>query len=59
MVVLGNEKIDFVVVQYANGVGLEDCQEVTFSEDSEGITIELDEIDGEIKESAITAKAKL
>ncbi|KAI9838565.1 MAG: hypothetical protein M1819_004874 [Sarea resinae] len=28
MVVLGREKIDFVVVQFANGVGDEDCQEV-------------------------------
>lgn len=28
MVVLGSKPIDFVVVQYANGVGVEDCQEV-------------------------------
>lgn len=28
MVVLGDTSIDFVVVQYANGVGDEDCQEV-------------------------------
>ncbi|GAB7357001.1 hypothetical protein MBLNU459_g7832t1 [Dothideomycetes sp. NU459] len=28
MVVLGEKSIDFVVVQYANGVGLEDCQEI-------------------------------
>jgi len=28
MVVLGEGDVDFVVVQYANGVGLEDCQEV-------------------------------
>ncbi|KXS97180.1 hypothetical protein AC578_876 [Pseudocercospora eumusae] len=28
MVVLGEKEIDFVVMQYANGVGLEDCQEI-------------------------------
>lgn len=28
MVVLGDRDVDFVVVQWANGVGEEDCQEV-------------------------------
>ena len=28
MVVLGHKRVDFVVVQYSNGVGNEDCQEV-------------------------------
>lgn len=28
MVVIGEKAIDFVVVQWANGVGKEDCQEV-------------------------------
>ncbi|WPG97403.1 Hypothetical protein R9X50_00017800 [Acrodontium crateriforme] len=28
MVVLGERPVDFVVVQYANGIGVEDCQEV-------------------------------
>ncbi len=28
MVVLGTKPVDFVVVQFANGVGIEDCQEV-------------------------------
>jgi ureidoglycolate lyase len=28
MVVVGSKPIDFVVVQFANGVGIEDCQEV-------------------------------
>ncbi|EME77689.1 uncharacterized protein MYCFIDRAFT_145680 [Pseudocercospora fijiensis CIRAD86] len=28
MVVLGEKEIEFVVMQYANGVGLEDCQEI-------------------------------
>ena len=30
MVVLGEERIDFVVVQWVSGVGEEDCQEVVF-----------------------------
>lgn len=28
MVVIGQRPIDFVVCQFANGVGIEDCQEV-------------------------------
>jgi ureidoglycolate lyase len=28
MIVVGAKAIDFVVVQFANGVGIEDCQEV-------------------------------
>ena len=32
MVVLGKRAVDFVVVQYANGVGVEDCQEVEITE---------------------------
>lgn len=35
MVVLGQEAIDFVVMQYVNGVALEDCQEVEFVIDGE------------------------
>lgn len=36
MVVIGSKKIDFVVVQFANGVGNEDCQEVEFKEQQSG-----------------------
>ncbi|CAG8959169.1 hypothetical protein HYFRA_00013033 [Hymenoscyphus fraxineus] len=32
MVVIGEKPIDFVVVQFANGVGIEDCQEVEWKE---------------------------
>ncbi|PYH94795.1 ureidoglycolate hydrolase [Aspergillus ellipticus CBS 707.79] len=32
MVVLGPRRVDFVVVQFANGVDAEDCQEVRFGE---------------------------
>jgi len=40
MVVLGSQKIDFVVVQYANGVGDEDCQEVELLlSDGEGVRV--------------------
>lgn len=37
MAVLGEEgtKVDFVVVQFANGVGVEDCQEVFLEEEGE------------------------
>lgn len=38
MVVLGSRRIDFVVVQYVNGVENEDCQEAAFKE---GIVIDL------------------
>jgi ureidoglycolate lyase len=41
MVVLGEEAIDFVVLQYVNGVGLEDCQEVEFDSKSDGQKQEL------------------
>ncbi|KAJ9620940.1 hypothetical protein H2203_007526 [Taxawa tesnikishii (nom. ined.)] len=45
MVVLGAKSIDFVVVQYANGVGLEDCQEVEFKPEggAEGINVVIDD----------------
>lgn len=32
MVVIGNRPVDFVVVQFTNGVGIEDCQEVEIRE---------------------------
>ncbi|KAK0101231.1 Ureidoglycolate lyase [Cadophora gregata] len=35
MVVLGRRPVDFVVVQFANGVGGEDCQEVEFGFEGE------------------------
>jgi len=38
MVVLGRHRIDFVVVQFVNGVDREDCQEVAFPE---GIVVDL------------------
>ncbi|KAK2758619.1 hypothetical protein FQN54_003309 [Arachnomyces sp. PD_36] len=39
MVVLGNRKVDFVVVQFANGVEGEDCQEVTIGD---GLVVDVD-----------------
>ncbi|KAF2500101.1 hypothetical protein BU16DRAFT_522934 [Lophium mytilinum] len=45
MVVLGEEAVDFVVVQFVNGVGIEDCQEVELKVDEraeEGITVAVD-----------------
>lgn len=44
MVVMGKDKVDFVVVQYANGVTDEDCQEVELvAEHGEGIRVVIDE----------------
>lgn len=39
MVVLGRRKVDFVVVQFANGVEAEDCQEVTIGD---GLVVDVD-----------------
>lgn len=36
MVVVGTKAIDFVVVQFANGVGVEDCQEASLEEKNGG-----------------------
>lgn len=38
MVVMGQRRVDFAVVQFANGVGDEDCQEVEFGK---GIEVEI------------------
>ncbi|KAJ5766356.1 uncharacterized protein N7511_003972 [Penicillium nucicola] len=38
MVVLGKRRVDFVVVQFVNGVGEEDCQEAAFGE---GVVVNL------------------
>lgn len=38
MVVLGPRRVDFIVVQFVNGVGDEDCQEAAFGE---GIAVDL------------------
>lgn len=45
MVVLGATSVDFVVVQYANGVALEDCQEMEIKHDlnSEGLNVVIDD----------------
>ena len=45
MVVIGERPIDFVVVQFANGVGSEDCQEVELESErgaEEGIVVQVD-----------------
>jgi ureidoglycolate lyase len=39
MVVVGTKPIDFVVVQFANGVGLEDCQEVEWDAGKGGVSV--------------------
>lgn len=59
MVVLGLKPVDFVVVQFANGVGPEDCQEMLIvpeSADSDGVAVV---IDAPIMNEASAARAKL
>lgn len=56
MVVIGEEPIDFVVVQYANGVGDDDCQEVVIqSKNGEGVSVVVEVI----PESSKPLRAKL
>lgn len=45
MVVLGSNSIDFVVVQHANAVALEDCQEIAIrkDDDAEGLHVIIDQ----------------
>lgn len=44
MVVLGRRRVDFVVVQFANGVAEEDCQEVGIGE---GVVVDLSGVGGQ------------
>ena len=46
MVVIGDERMDFVVVQFANGVAEEDCQEVELKIGDEGRGLSVDLGDG-------------
>ncbi|KAK7540686.1 ureidoglycolate hydrolase [Phyllosticta citribraziliensis] len=55
MVVLGGGDVDFVVVQFANGVGIEDCQEVELQAEGEGIAVVVEEAG----EGGLGIKAKL
>ncbi|KAL8975999.1 MAG: hypothetical protein Q9177_006939, partial [Variospora cf. flavescens] len=48
MVVVGDERMDFVVVQFVNGVAQEDCQEVMLKKEG-GISVEVKEWDREGK----------
>jgi ureidoglycolate lyase len=44
MIVVGSRPIDFVVVQFANDVGVEDCQEVKWDSRRAGISVAVPEI---------------
>jgi ureidoglycolate lyase len=65
MAVVGDRPIDFVVVQYANGVGIEDCQEITLTPDrnaEEGVVVMLDSDSSgkvEVKAGIGSVKARL
>ncbi|KAK5685859.1 hypothetical protein LTS10_001972 [Elasticomyces elasticus] len=41
MVVLGEKAIDFVVVQYMNGLALDDCQEVEVETEGDGLAVDV------------------
>jgi ureidoglycolate lyase len=65
MVVIGERPIDFVVVQFANDVGIEDCQEILLKPSSsarEGVVVTVD-TDGagqvQVKAGVGSVKAKL
>ncbi|KAL4784686.1 ureidoglycolate hydrolase [Aspergillus varians] len=55
MVVVGERRVDFVVVQFVNGVAEEDCQEVCFGE---GVVVDLGGVEGGKKEEE-EVKSKL
>ncbi|KAL2000445.1 hypothetical protein VTN02DRAFT_3066 [Thermoascus thermophilus] len=55
MVVLGQRRVDFVVVQFANGVDEEDCQEAAFGE---GVVVDLGKR-GDYGRSSLGRLAKL
>ncbi|KAK4549095.1 hypothetical protein LTR36_007551 [Oleoguttula mirabilis] len=57
MVVLGEKAIDFIVVQYANGVAMEDCQEIEIyaGNGGEGLRVAVDDVG----EQQTSARAKL
>lgn len=56
MVVLGAKEIEFVVVQYANGVGIEDCQECEIVTDGgEGVVVDVG-VDGSAVDEADASK---
>lgn len=65
MAVIGDRPIDFVVVQFANGVDIEDCQEVMLSPEknaAEGVVVLVDsDASGKVlvKAGAGSVKAKL
>lgn len=58
MVVLGKRPIEFVVLQYANGVGVEDCQEVDIvtPEGGRGLSVVVDD---EVLAAEAPVKSKL
>lgn len=64
MVVLGRESIDFVVVQYMNGVSNEDVQEVELEAGNAGgdgivVCVEGELVGDEVPKSGMEVKAKL
>ena len=65
MIVIGDRPIDFVVVQFANEVGIEDCQEVALKPNKlakEGVVVMVDTNGAgkvQVKAGVGSVKAKL
>ena len=65
MVVIGERPIDFVVVQFANDVGIEDCQEIVLTTGrgkEEGVVVMVDADSSgrvEVKAGVGSVKARL
>lgn len=65
MIVIGDRPIDFVVVQFANEVGNEDCQEITLKPSKlarEGVVVMVDNDSAgkvQVKAGVGSVKAKL
>lgn len=60
MVVLGEQRVDFVVTQFANGIANEDCQEVVLEVDSMrgGVGVAI-EVEYQMSEATMTTTARL
>jgi ureidoglycolate lyase len=65
MIVIGDRPVDFVVVQFANDVGIEDCQEVVLQPGQgaqEGVVVMVDADNAgrvQVKAGVGAVKAKL
>ena len=52
MVVLGHKRVDFLVTQFVNGVGEDDCQEVFLGENAVDVDLNGLGLEGSVKRKA-------